>query len=363
MRASIPGDCRSRLPSAPSSCRPTAPTRGCCCARSTTPGPRSATRTTHRRGAERNAAAELRDHHRRHWAGGGQGASEMTPTPGGPPRAMTCTGTATRPTSPRPATPPIPSYRPTTRVGTSQAGSGRISSSPVAPTDATVPDARMTGPIHEALAVRDLPPAEHYVDSGYPSVALVSESLRRWGSRWLARCWPAPPARPRPAPGFDRASFHIDFDARQARCPQGNTSSSWSPCTQRGTDAIVITFATATCAPCRCASSAPPPRAQDGSSQCPPRGPPHSTHRTSHPEHPGPARSLRRAGVEGTIRQAVAVTGLRRARYRGLPKTRLEHVFSVVELMGHAFSGQLPGGFYAVCCRFRYSLWTSSGVL
>ena len=25
-------------------------------------------------------------------------------------------------------------------------------------------------------------------------------------------------------------------------------------------------------------------------------------------------------------------------------------------LMGHAFSGQLPGGFYAVCCRFRYSL-------
>ena len=32
-------------------------------------------------------------------------------------------------------------------------------------------------------------------------------------------------------------------------------------------------------------------------------------------------------------------------------------------LMGHAFSGQLPGGFYAVCCRFRYSLWTSSGVL
>ena len=32
-------------------------------------------------------------------------------------------------------------------------------------------------------------------------------------------------------------------------------------------------------------------------------------------------------------------------------------------VMGHAFSGQLPGGFYAVCCRFRYSLWTSSGVL
>ncbi|MFC5237291.1 transposase, partial [Pseudonocardia zijingensis] len=36
--------------------------------------------------------------------------------------------------------------------------------------------------------------------------------------------------------------------------------------------------------------------------------------------------------VEGTISQAVTVTGLRRARYRGLPKTRLEHVFSAVAL-------------------------------
>ena len=32
-----------------------------------------------------------------------------------------------------------------------------------------------------------------------------------------------------------------------------------------------------------------------------------------------------RAGVEGTIAQAAHVTGIRRARYLGLPKTRLEH--------------------------------------
>lgn len=44
------------------------------------------------------------------------------------------------------------------------------------------------------------------------------------------------------------------------------------------------------------------------------------------------ARYAVRAGVEGTIRQAVAVTGTRRARYRGLSKTRLEHVFSAVAL-------------------------------
>jgi hypothetical protein len=39
-----------------------------------------------------------------------------------------------------------------------------------------------------------------------------------------------------------------------------------------------------------------------------------------------------RAGVEVTIRQAVAVTGTRRARYRGLVNTHLEHVYSAVAL-------------------------------
>jgi hypothetical protein len=40
----------------------------------------------------------------------------------------------------------------------------------------------------------------------------------------------------------------------------------------------------------------------------------------------------RRAGVEGTMRQTVAVCGSRRARYRGLPKTRLEHIYSATAL-------------------------------
>ncbi len=38
------------------------------------------------------------------------------------------------------------------------------------------------------------------------------------------------------------------------------------------------------------------------------------------------------AGAESTMRQAVAVTGTRRARYRGLAKTHLEHVYSAAAL-------------------------------
>jgi IS5 family transposase len=44
------------------------------------------------------------------------------------------------------------------------------------------------------------------------------------------------------------------------------------------------------------------------------------------------ARYAPRAGAEGTIHQAVADAGMRRARYRGLPKTRLQHMFSAVAI-------------------------------
>jgi transposase len=38
----------------------------------------------------------------------------------------------------------------------------------------------------------------------------------------------------------------------------------------------------------------------------------------------------RRAGIEGTFSQTTRTTGVRRARYRGLPKTHLQHVLTAV---------------------------------
>ncbi|MFF3469224.1 transposase [Streptomyces sp. NPDC001984] len=46
-----------------------------------------------------------------------------------------------------------------------------------------------------------------------------------------------------------------------------------------------------------------------------------------------------RAGVEGAIRQATHTTGLRRARYRGLVKTHLDHTTSAT-----ALNLSTPGG-------------------
>jgi hypothetical protein len=43
-------------------------------------------------------------------------------------------------------------------------------------------------------------------------------------------------------------------------------------------------------------------------------------------------RYATRAGIENTIHQSVAVTGIRRSRHTGLPKTRLAHVLAATAL-------------------------------
>jgi transposase len=206
----------------------------------------------------------------------------------------------------------------------------------VATTDATVPDVKMTEPIHAGMASRGVLPGEHYVDSGYPTAALVLDSLRKWGITLVSPLLSDTSHQARAGAGYDQTGFAIDFDAQQATCPQGHLSASWSPATLRGTDKIVIKFEAQTCRVC-------PVRPQCTRVKSPRVGrqitvPTREVYQAqlaaraaqSSPEWQ--ARYSIRAGVEGTISQAVTVTGLRRARYRGLPKTRLEHVFSAVAL-------------------------------
>ena len=116
--------------------------------------------------------------------------------------------------------------------------------------------------------------------------------------------------------------FTIDWEAKQVTCPQGAVSSSWTPARSKGTNIILARFAKATCQPCparaRCTTAVRSGR-QLG-----------FRHRQIHEaltaaraEQAGDAwqRKYRiRAGVEGTIAQATHVTGIRRARYLGLPQ-------------------------------------------
>jgi transposase len=204
----------------------------------------------------------------------------------------------------------------------------------VATTEGTVPDAAMTDRIHAALADRALLPAEHLVDSGYPSAQLLVDSWRRWGIELVSPLQADKSRQAKAGQGYDRTRFTIDFDAQHARCPQGHTSTRWEPTLHRGTPKIMIRFDAQTCRGCPVREQCTRTTSRRFGRQLtvPTREVYHAqlAARASHDTPDGRARYALRAGVEATIGQAVAVTGIRRARYRGLAKTRLQHVYSAV---------------------------------
>jgi Transposase DDE domain/Transposase domain (DUF772) len=193
----------------------------------------------------------------------------------------------------------------------------------VATTAAAVPDAAMTEPVHDMLAAAGLTPAEHAADAGYAGADLLLAARAR-GITLLAPL--AVPSSPQArAGGYTADMFTIDWDRQQVTCPQGAVSSKFSACRARNRDGFTVAFPAAACRVC-------PARAKCTTSVY--------RHLFLRPRHIHEAvtairasqtaqqwkdRYAIRAGVEGTIRQATAVTGIRTARYRGLPKTSLEH--------------------------------------
>src|SRR5487761_681316 len=119
-----------------------------------------------------------------------------------------------------------------------------------ATTDATVTDNQMTAVIHDELAAKNLAPGRSYLDSGYLSAALAVSEAARHGIVLIGPLLADTSAQARAGLGYARADFTIDYDTQTVTCPQGKTSASWTPCAQRGSAAIVATFAVSDCGPC-----------------------------------------------------------------------------------------------------------------
>jgi transposase len=204
----------------------------------------------------------------------------------------------------------------------------------VSTTDATVPDVAMTSIIHQALQRRGLLPAEHYVDSGYAAAELLVDSRTVYGLALITPVLLDHSPQARAGAGFDRTAFTVDWDAAQVICPQGQVSTSWSPCTQREVEAIVVKFPGESCQPCPVRASCTTAKKGGRQLTLRPRELQQALDqaRSEQNTRDWQAKYALRAGVEGTMHQAVAVTGMRRARYRGLKKVHLEHTFSAVAL-------------------------------
>ncbi|WP_329295590.1 IS1182 family transposase [Streptomyces sp. NBC_01455] len=200
-------------------------------------------------------------------------------------------------------------------------------------TDATVPDVQATAPIQHKLTEHGVKPAEHYLDSGYPSADLITKAMKQ-GTRMVTPVLLDRSAQAKADAGFDKTAFTINWKTRQVRCPAGQTSSHWNPVKQHGKDAIVITFSVLTCRDCpfqqQCTTS------ELGRRMLTLR--PEELHenlaraRAEQKSDTWKNKYALRAGIEGTINQALDITGIRQARYRGLPKVRLQHAFSATAL-------------------------------
>ncbi|MFC9082480.1 transposase [Streptomyces sp. NPDC057062] len=133
---------------------------------------------------------------------------------------------------------------------------------------------------------------------------------------------------------FTQSAFTVDWKARKVTCPEGKISASWSDSeraaelSSRGCTSLPRTAAVAPCA-----KSAPRRRTANGAAACLsllPRDQQEAVEarRREQLTDEWQQRYNIRAGVEGTISQAVRRTHIRRTRFTGLPKAHLSHVFA-----------------------------------
>jgi transposase len=204
----------------------------------------------------------------------------------------------------------------------------------VATTAATVADADMAIPVSAALHRKGLPPARHYLDSGYASPAHMLTAARDWGITLITPLLADNSRQARQKAGYDRSAFTIDYDSGTVTCPQGQASQSWHPTAK---DAIAVRFPVRTCRPCPARQLCTTATRTGRQLIIPPRDlyQLQAAARAAQDRKDWQHDYRRRAGIEATISQAVTVTGTRRARYRGLAKTRLEHVYSAAALNLH----------------------------
>jgi transposase len=197
----------------------------------------------------------------------------------------------------------------------------------VATTVATLQDSEMLAPIQAQVHAKGLAPAEHYVDQGYPSGPQLVQQAQL-GTQIIGPVGQDPSWQQREHSGYAVGDFALDEQAQVATCPQGQQSVSWTQKQDRRQHpTVVIRFATATCR--ACAVRAQCTRGQEGRTLTltPPDVRAALLQRRAEQRTPAFVQQYAlRAGVEGTISQAVRTTRLRRTPYTGLPKTHLHHV-------------------------------------
>jgi Transposase DDE domain len=196
-------------------------------------------------------------------------------------------------------------------------------------TTAAVYEAQCTTPIHQALSAKALAPREHFVDGAYISADVLVASREEHDITLRGPTRPIQGWQTHTDGAYDLSQFTVDWEQRQARCPQGKVSTVWREYVDReGQPYTIVRFGLQDCRPCQarplCSRTQETGRRLHLPSQ--ERFAALQAARAWYASEDGRQQYQRRAGIEGTLSQGVRAFGLRRTRFRGLAKTHLQHV-------------------------------------
>lgn len=194
------------------------------------------------------------------------------------------------------------------------------------------PDMNATAAIHSNLAARELLPSKHFVDSAYVNAELLASSRRVYGVSLEGPVRGLSAAATKTEKGYELSAFKIDWKSRQVTCPKGKTSVGWTEGHDgNGHPRIHAQFGRKDCRSCKarllCTTSKTARRSV------------YFHHREEYEALKARTRMndiawkkqyRTRAGVEGTLSQAVRSFGMRRSRYIGFAKTTLQQVLAAV---------------------------------
>lgn len=195
-------------------------------------------------------------------------------------------------------------------------------------TGAAVGDVTTLPTIHEQLGSKDFIPVQHLVDGGYLSAEILAAhqdgEIQLIGPAKRSSSW-----QQRTPGAFTHDDFQIDWANKDVKCPQNFLNASWvEKVSSDGIPTITVKFRKRTCARCpvrsRCTRANP---AQSGRTLVLRQEEQYralNSARTQQQQMDWFKKYALRAGIEGTISQAVRRFDLRHARYWGMAKMRLQ---------------------------------------
>lgn len=181
--------------------------------------------------------------------------------------------------------------------------------------------------IHENLSLSGLLPTTHLVDAGYIEAKgiVISKSqhnINLLGPPQYNRHWQSKEGK-----GFDLSNFQIDWENKVVKCPNEKTSNTWKNTKDsRGNDVVNVVFAKSDCSNCSQLRQCTKNKTQRRTLTLRPQELHDALVQARKQEQTVEFKKEYnlRAGIEGTISQGVRAFELRKVRYIGMAKAKLQ---------------------------------------